>query len=378
MTSVYVSQLHCESCSADLLKKLEEITGVAGFQYDPAEEVLMVPDEANLRLVHQVLGANKIAELKAPEEASSELHALGEADTGHSHSQGHSHSHASRDASVKSLMVVFGTNLLFSIIEFVAGILFNSTAIFSDAVHDLGDAVSTGTALVLEKKSMKHADGTYTFGQRRFSLLGALITGLILIIGSGIALFRAIPRFFAPEPVEATGMLWLAVVAIGLNLVSAVALLGRKSRSERMLQLHMLEDVLGWVAILIISVILQFKPWYFLDPLVSVGISLYILHEAIPQTIGTIRILMESVPEDVDVNEISDKLLQIQGVHGLTHLHLWSMDGQDNNFAVTLFTADPSVQEQDRIKTAVRQILVPYHVTCSTIEVNYDPDRLFE
>lgn len=403
MTEIIITPLHCGDCSKKLIALLEKETGLTGFAYRAAENSLTLPDGAPLEMVRTLLDAEKIAvchhmengqclcpQCEYGEGAHHNAHCAcdnhhdhcceghGHGHT-HSHGHGHSHSHAHGhgDSSVRNVFIVFMMNLLFSVSEFIFGTLFRSTAIFADAVHDLGDAMSVGLAFVLEKQSKQHADSRYTFGRRRFSLLGALVTGIVLISGSVFAMVRSVPRLLAPTPVNYNGMLVMAILAILMNAVSAWALSRGHSRNESMLNLHMLEDMLGWIGILIISVVLRFTDWYFLDPLFSIGISLFILYEALPQVISALRILMESAPEGVDMAQVRCGLLSLPGVHGLRHLHLWSMDGETNNCAVTLFTTVADAEGQRRIRMEARQALAPFHVECSTIEIDHDPEKRF-
>lgn len=371
MTAWKISPLHCGDCSEELIKKMEKETGVAGFAYDPHTRLLNVPEGADEQVVRAVLDAEKVAVTPEDEEAHVETHRHG-----HAHHHGHHHSH-SENSSVRNIAIVFAMNLLFSISEFIFGALLNSTAIFADAVHDLGDALSVGLAFFLEKKSKKHADSKYSFGHRRFSLLGALITGVVLIVGSLFALGRAVPRLLKPEAVNYDGMLVMAILAIVLNGVSAWALSRGHSRNESMLNLHMLEDMVGWIGILVISLVLRFQPWYFLDPLMSIGISVFILYKAVPQVRSALDILMESVPEGVDLNALEQELLSLPGVHGVGHLHVWSMDGEIHNLAVTLFTHLAEMEQQKELKEKVRALAARIKVQCSTVEMDYDPDKRF-
>lgn len=386
MKQLTVSRLHCQDCSHRLIAQLERLTGRQGFAYDGDEQVLTVPEGADMQVVCEVLSADKIAichddgaqcacvDCRFPTQGA----AVCPHDEPHEHAlhEGHAHSHAQSD-SVVNIAIVFAMNLLFSAAEFVFGAILNSTAIFADAVHDLGDAFSVGLALVLEKRSRRHADGVYSFGHRRFSLLGALATGLVLVLGSVISLARAVPRLLAPGPVNYDGMLVMALVAIALNAVSAWALRRGHSRNEGMLNLHMLEDMAGWIGILIMSLVLRWTNWYFLDPMFSVLLSAFILYKAVPEVWGAIRILMESVPENVSLPDLERRLLALPHVHGLSHLHLWSMDGEHNTFAVSLFTdlADPDGQRL--LRDRVRALLLPYSVECSTVEIDYDPEKRF-
>lgn len=398
MTEIIITPLHCGDCSKKLIALLEKETGLTGFAYDEAENSLTLPDNAPMEVVRALLDAEKVAvchhiedgrclcpQCEYGEGAPTDTHCVCDEHDhgcceghGHSHRHEHHHDHGhAHGGSVRNVLIVFLMNLLFSASEFIFGALFRSTAIFADAVHDLGDALSVGLAFILEKQSKQHSDRRYTFGRRRFSLLGALITGIVLITGSLFALYRSVPKLLHPLPVNYDGMLVMAILAILMNAVSAWALSRGHSRSESMLNLHMLEDMLGWVGILIISLVLRFTDWYFLDPLFSILISLFILYEAVPQVASALRILMESVPEEVDMEHLSRDLLALRGVHGLRHLHLWSMDGESNNCAVTLFTTLSDAGEQRRIRLEARQLLAPFHVECSTIEIDLDPDKRF-
>jgi cobalt-zinc-cadmium efflux system protein len=187
----------------------------------------------------------------------------------------HDHSH---EHSGTRIRWAFFLNLAFTVIEFIGGWLTNSTAIMADAVHDLGDSLSIGLAWYLDTISKKKADKEFSYGYRRFSLLGAMINGSILIVGSLWVLSVAIPRLFAPEMPEATGMVYLAVLGVVVNGYAAFKLSRGKSLNERVLNWHLLEDVLGWLAVLIVAVVLLFVEWPILDPLLSIGFTLFILY----------------------------------------------------------------------------------------------------
>lgn len=370
MTELGISALHCVQCSDELIHELERRTGEGPFRYEERTQTLFIPSEANLELVKRILRANKVTAIR-PKAIVADVHE-------HKHGHTHSHSHiGSGEEAQWKIFLVFIMNLVFSIIEFIAGFMINSTAILSDAVHDLGDAFSTGVALVLERRSNKHADSRFSFGHRRFSLLGALFTGIILIVGAGFVISAAIPRLFNPQVVNETGMLWLAIAAMVAHVIVALVIRGGGSRSTRMITLHLIDDLMGWAGVLVVSIILHFTDWYILDPLMSLAIAGFILYAALTQTYGTVRILMESVPEEVELEDLAEEILQLEGVHGLTHLHMWSMDGEVNNFAVTLFVSLESNAAQADIKQDVRRIVEPFNVQCSTIEIEYDPDALF-
>lgn len=284
----------------------------------------------------------------------------------------HDHNHLDKLVS-QNVTIVFALNLFFAILEFIFGVLFNSTAILSDAVHDTGDAVAIGLAWFFQKFSKKREDKHFSFGYQRFSLLGASLTSVILITGSFIVLFEAVPRFFNPQPVEATGMLGLAIFAIVANGFGAWLLARGSSRNESILNLHALEDVLGWLGVLIVSIVLHFVKWYWLDPLLSILVALFILSKAIPKFWGTLRILLESVPEDIDYKNLLRALEQLPEVLAVTQLIIWSIDGEQN--AAMIHIVIPENQDFSDAKIAVRKLLESEKVCRSAIELDETTDE---
>jgi 16S rRNA G966 N2-methylase RsmD len=175
----------------------------------------------------------------------------------HSHHR-HGHSHG-REQSGKNLRIAFFLNLGFSVLEFFGGILVNSIAIVSDAIHDLGDSISLGTAWYLDKKSRQDPDKKYSFGYRRFSLLGALINSVVLIAGSVYVIYEAVGRLIHPQHSDAGGMLVFAIIGILVNGYAAWKMSSGKTLNEKVVSWHLLEDLLGWVAVMIVAIVLHFK-----------------------------------------------------------------------------------------------------------------------
>lgn len=268
----------------------------------------------------------------------------------------------------KNILIVFCLNFIFAILEFVFGLLFNSAAILSDAVHDTGDVVAIGLAGYFQKLSTHTEDEKFSFGYQRFSLLGAMITSLILISGSVLVLFETFSRLLHPEPVKASGMFFLAVFAICANIFGAYLLTRGRSRNESILTLHSLEDVLGWLAVLLVSIVLHFYPWYWLDPLLSLLIALFILSKAIPKFIGTLNILLESTPLDLNYATLYQELESLPEVSKVTQLSIWSIDGEEN--AALLHLTIPENQDFPATKSAVRQLFVTYKVCQCAIELD--------
>ena len=278
----------------------------------------------------------------------------------------HNHQH---DISSERIGVVFFLNFFFTIIEFVGGMLTNSTAIMADAVHDLGDTLSIGLAWYLSRLSKKHPNDEFTYGYYRFSLIGALINGMVLITGSVWVLSEAIPKMLDPQMPHAQGMFWLAILGVTVNGYAAWKISKGKTLNERVLNWHLLEDVLGWVSVLIISILLLFFNWPILDPLLSIVFTLFILMNVVKTTRQTIKIFMQSVPDDKMLEDIRNRLTSLQHVNAAHHLHLWSLDGEKHVLTAHL-EIDHMITAEDQmlIKQAINNQLAGYSLAHTTIE----------
>lgn len=287
----------------------------------------------------------------------------------------HQHNH-SQESSSQRIAWAFFLNLAFTIIEFIGGWLTNSTAIMADAVHDLGDSLSIATAWGLNKLSGKAANETYTFGYRRFSLLGALINGIVLILGSIWVLSSAIPRLSKPEMPLAEGMLLLAIFGVAVNGFAAYKLSAGKTLNERVLNWHLLEDVLGWVAVLIVSIILLFFDWPILDPILSIAFTLFILINVLKNLVATTRLFLQAAPNSTLQLEIKNTLLENNLVDDVHHLHYWSLDGEQHVLtAHIVLNRLIEISEQVMLKQEIMQKLKPFQIAHSTIEFEF-PDEL--
>lgn len=273
--------------------------------------------------------------------------------------------------SSENIKLAFFVNLIFSIGEFIGGFLINSVAIMSDAVHDLGDSVSLGLSWFLQKFSNKEGNERFSFGYKRFSLLGALINSLVLIGGSIYIISEAVPLLFNPEHSNAKGMFWFAIAGVLLNGFAAFRLHKGKSVNEGVLSWHLLEDVLGWVAVLIVSIVLFFKDIHILDPILSLAIAAFILVNVIRNLIKTMKIFLEGVPKGVDIKDIQLKINNIPGVISVPQLRIWSIDGEENALNAHLSVAKNGLNELNMIKEKVREITSGLNIAHSTIELEF-------
>lgn len=283
----------------------------------------------------------------------------------------HDHSHH-KDESASRIAMAFFLNVGFTIIEFIGGWLTNSTAIMADAVHDLGDSLSIGSAWLLNRLGRKSADTEFTYGYRRLSLFGALINGLVLIAGSLWVLSEAIPRLANPVMPVTEGMLALAILGVTVNGIAAYRLSKGNTLNEKVLNWHLLEDVLGWVAVLIISIVLQFADWPILDPLLSVGFTLFILFNVCRNLWGTGKLFFQAVPDKALHEEIRRTLIGINGISGIHHQHLWSLDGEQHVLTAHIVVDHEGVFGPDEycaIKQSIAMALEQYPLAHTTIEI---------
>ena len=281
----------------------------------------------------------------------------------------HEHTHH-HDSSSQRIGWAFALNVGFTVIEFVGGVLTNSTAIMADAVHDLGDSLSIGMAWVLGRQSGNKADSSFTYGYKRLSLFGALINGLVLIAGSAWVLLQAIPRLFDPMMPAAEGMLALAVLGVSVNGFAAYKLSAGTTLNEKVLNWHLLEDVLGWAAVLIVSIVLMIAEVPILDAMLAIAFTLFILFNVVQYTWQAIKLFTQAVPEPGLIERVREELLKITSVASMHHEHAWSLDGDSTVYTAHLEIASPmSAIEQVELKSRIATILQPFGFAHTTIEL---------
>jgi len=279
---------------------------------------------------------------------------------------GHHHHHH-HDHSTGNLKVAFFLNLLFTIIEIIGGVLTNSLAILSDALHDLGDSLSLGLAWYFENVSKKGRDKKFSYGYKRFSLLGAIINSIVLVVGSVFIIQAAIPRMIHPEVAHAKGMIILGILGVIINGAAVLRLKKGDSHNEKVVALHLLEDVLGWVAVLIGSIVIYFTDWYIIDPLLSLGIAFFILFNVFKNIKSSLKIVLQAIPDDVDVANIETAIQQISGVVSFHDLHIWSLDGQRNVLTVHV-VLEENLSSQHEVKVAISAAMHALGIDHCTIE----------
>ena len=249
----------------------------------------------------------------------------------HKHSHSHiykSHKDFSKHDAEKGIKTAFFLNIIFVFVEFFGGLFTNSFAVISDAIHDFGDCIAIACAWFFERRSKKSPDDKYTYGYRRYSLVSAVITSLILVCGSAVVIFGAIERFKEPYEVHGLGMLALAILGIIINGAAVIKTSKGKGANEKAIKLHLLEDVLSWVAVLVGGLFVYFLEWSFVDVVISLVIAVYLLVQSIIDLVEVFEILLEKVPEDFSVADYKNALSEIEGVSDIHHLHVWTFEGE--------------------------------------------------
>jgi len=274
--------------------------------------------------------------------------------------------------SEKRMLISFILNFLFTIFEFIGGLLTNSIALLSDAVHDAGDSISMAVAIYLEKKSKQARDYKYTFGYYRFSLLGGLLTSTILVIGSTVVIIETVKRLINPEVIDAELMIYFAIVGVIVNGLAALNASKGKSANERVISLHLLEDVFGWVALLIGALLMNFFDIQILDALLSLLFSMFIIYHVIRNLKGILEVFLEKVPKGFSVEKIRKELSSEEHVRNIHHIHLWSIEG---NIPIATMHArlshKVSVEEAANITNNLRERLKNMGILHSTIQIEF-------
>ncbi len=291
-------------------------------------------------------------------------------------SKQHNHDHGD-NSDLKNLGMAFFLNLFFALFELIGGLFTNSLAILSDALHDLGDSVSLGLAWYFQRKSKKAANLKFTYGYKRFSLLGVIINSVILIIGAFFIIKAAIPRFTHVTEPNAQGMMVIALVGLVVNGFAVWKLRQGASKNEKVISIHMMEDVLGWLAVLIGSIVMYFTNWFWIDPLLSILIAIYVLTHVYGHIKSAMEIILQARPDNVSIEKIRTHLKDIPGVIDIHDLHVWSLDGEKNVMTAHIVISDNVSQHgQFNIKKEVKDKLAQLHVDHVTLELELQGECL--
>lgn len=279
------------------------------------------------------------------------------------------HNHHENQENIK---VAFFLNAGFAIAELVGGIYTNSMAILADALHDLGDSVTLAISWRLEHISAKSEDGKYSYGYKRFSLLSALVSGIILITGSVFVIIEAVQRLMAPQKSNAQGMLVFALVGMAINGYAAFRTSRGKNMNSRMISWHLMEDLLGWAAVFVVSIILLIKEIDILDPLLSLGVTVFVLINVVKNLRQTLQLFLQGVPATVKIDDIESEILSVENVRGVHHTHVWSLDGEQHVLTThVVLCLDAKKEDIRNVKEKIRDLTDRYDLAHTTVEFEY-------
>lgn len=269
----------------------------------------------------------------------------------------------------KRVQIAALINVGFTILEIVGGFWTNSLAILSDALHDFGDSIALLVSWLFERGARKSPDTSRTFGYQRLSLFSALFSAMVLVGGSIVILSQVVPRVLNPENVNATGMVGLAIIGILFNGMGFFLLKKGESLNEKVLSWHLLEDVLGWAIILVGGIIIHFWDVYLLDPIMTVGLTVFILYNVSKNLKEAVNILLQGVPQHININKVKRDLLAIDGVTGVHDMHIWSLEGETDILTAHIVVDEVRLKTPDQTRKAIKETLRKHHVEHSTIEL---------
>ena len=274
----------------------------------------------------------------------------------------------------KNILVAFLLNISFAIFEFIGGIFTNSVAIISDSIHDIGDALSIGISFFLEKKSKQKANEKYTYGYARYSVLGATITTTILLIGSILVIISATKRIINPEQINYNGTIIFALFGVIINFFAAYFTRKGDSLNQKSVNLHMLEDVFGWVIVLIGSIVMKFTNLTIIDPILSILVAIFILVNALKNLKVVLDLFLEKTPNNISINEIKEHLLKIDNIIDVHHIHVWSIEGFHNYATMHVVVK----KETKNLKEQIREKLKEHKINHVTIEIEKENEKCKE
>ena len=261
-------------------------------------------------------------------------------------------------------------NVIFTVIEIIGGFWTNSLSILSDALHDFGDSTALVISWVFERGAKRTPNARFTFGYQRLSLFSAIFSASILIGGSIVIVLQAIPRLLNPETVNALGMLGIAFIGITFNGIGFILLKKGESLNEKVLSWHLLEDVLGWIVILIGGLVIYFWRLYLVDPVMTIALTVFILFNVAKNLREAINILLQGVPKHINLEAVKRDILAIKGVLRLHDIHIWSLEGETDIFTAHIVLDDETLRRQpEKNKQRIKEILKSHHIEHSTIEL---------
>ncbi len=290
---------------------------------------------------------------------------------GHSHGVIQALSGQGGPATGRKLLWVATLNLAFAALEIVGGILSGSLALIADALHDLGDALALLLAYGLERSATRGPSLQFSYGRRRHSLLSALLLGVLLVGGSVWVIQAAVTGLFNPKPIASATMMGFAVLGVLVNGASFLWMGVTKGFSERFLKWHLLEDLVGWICVLVGSILIYWTGWLIIDPLLALGLSVWIIHANIKPLWQVLELFLQRAPHNVDTQMLHQTLLELPGVEDVHDIHIWSLDGHRHVASLHILTKLTDFLAVSNLKAMVREKIAMLGEIHVTVEIEF-------
>lgn len=291
------------------------------------------------------------------------------------HSRSHSHSHDVSEIKGVRLILVMLLNFLITAVEILGGVFSGSLSLVSDALHNFSDGLSIIVSYFAIRISGRQNDMKRTFGYKRASIMAALLNSSVLI-GISVFLFKeAYDKFVNPQTINGGMIIWVALISLVANALGVI-LLGKGSHGDMNIKstyIHLFSDVLSSIGVVVGGILILFFKIYWVDPLLTVLISVYILKESLSILKEAINVLMQGVPDNIDINKVVEDLKKIKGVADIHHVHIWCLDENNINFEAHLnLENDLLVSRTGRMKESAEQVLSEhYGMNHITIQFEY-------
>lgn len=243
----------------------------------------------------------------------------------------HNHSHHHHQVQGKNLLFSIVLNLVITVAQVIGGIISGSLALISDALHNFSDVLSLVFSYVAHKLSKKKASVNQTFGYKRAELIAAFVNAMTLIVVAFFLIYGATERFFNPQKIEYGLVIWLSILGIVANGLSAILLKsdGDKNLNMKSAYLHLFSDMLASVAVLIGGLLMKYFQWFWVDSVLTLLIAIYLIIVGLDLLKKSTQMLMLFTPVHIDINEIISEVHKISGVYKLHHIHVWHLNDDE-------------------------------------------------
>lgn len=281
----------------------------------------------------------------------------------------HHHDHQAPDQLNRAFLWGIGLNIAFVIAEAAAGFIYGSLGLLSDAGHNLSDVVSLVLALIAFRLALIKPSDVYTYGYKKSTILVSLLNAIILLVAVGFILAECIEKLRHPQPIEGGVIAWIAGIGIIINGVTAWLFFKDRTHDLNVKGafLHMAADTLVSVGVLLSGIIISFTGWYIIDPIIGLVIAIIILYSTWDLLHDSLRLSLDGVPSDINLEEIEKLLLSDSRVTGLHHLHIWAISTTQN--ALTAHIVVNNFDNAEELKHHLRELLLEKNIQHATFEL---------